>query len=98
MVDCKEEKRSNATHRNTTDPKAKLSYGGHAVMENGSGLCVDLLITDAHWLSIGRPPTADPRPAPQDSPQDPGCQQGLPREGLCETSARAQYPATHCPH
>jgi hypothetical protein len=26
---------------------AKLSYGGHALMENRSGLCVDLLITDA---------------------------------------------------
>ena len=42
----------------TTDPEAKLmrkgngqpaklSYGGHALMENRSGLCVDLLITDA---------------------------------------------------
>ena len=58
MVDFKGEKRSNATHQSTTDPEAKLmrkgkgqpaklSYGGHALMENGSGLCVDLLITDA---------------------------------------------------
>jgi transposase len=58
MVDFKGEKRSNATHRSTTDPDAKLmrkgngqpaklSYGGHALMENRSGLCVDLLITDA---------------------------------------------------
>lgn len=58
MVDFKGEKRSNATHRSTTDPDAKLmrkgngqpaklSYGGHALMENRSGLCIDLLITDA---------------------------------------------------
>jgi IS5 family transposase len=54
----KGEKRSNATHQSTTDPDAKLmrkgngqpaklSYCGHALMENRSGLCVDLLITDA---------------------------------------------------
>lgn len=58
MVDFKGEKRSNATHQSTTDPDAKLrrkghgqparlSYSGHALMENRSGLCVDLLITDA---------------------------------------------------
>ena len=58
IVDFKGEKRSNATHRRTTDPEAKLmrkgngqparlSYGGHMLMENRSGLCVDLLITDA---------------------------------------------------
>jgi transposase len=58
MVDFKGERRSNATHQSTTDPEAKLmrkgngqpaklSYGGHALMENRSGLCVDLLITDA---------------------------------------------------
>lgn len=58
MVDFKGEKRSNATHQSTTDPEAKLmrkgngqpaklSYGGHALMENRSGLWVDLLITDA---------------------------------------------------
>ena len=58
MVDFKGEKRSNATHQSTTDPDAKLmrkgngqpaklSYGGHALMENRSGLCIDLLITDA---------------------------------------------------
>lgn len=58
MADFKGEKRSNATHQSTTDPDAKLmrksngqpaklSYGGHALMENRSGLCIDLLITDA---------------------------------------------------
>lgn len=58
MVDLKGEKRSNATHQSSADPEAKLmrkgkgpparlSDGGHVLMENRSGLCVDLLITDA---------------------------------------------------
>jgi hypothetical protein len=54
MVDFKGEKRSNATHQSSTDPEAKLMRkgngqpaGGHALMQNRSGLCVDLLITDA---------------------------------------------------
>lgn len=58
MGDFKGEKRSNATHQGTTDPDAKrmrkgngqpakLSDGGHVLMENRSGLCIDLLITDA---------------------------------------------------
>lgn len=45
MVDFKGEKRSNATHESSTEPDAKLmrkgpgkesklSYGGHALMEN----------------------------------------------------------------
>ena len=57
IVDFKGEKHSNATHRGTTDPEAKLmrkgnsqptrlSYSGYMLMENRSGLCVDLLITD----------------------------------------------------
>ena len=58
MVDFKGEKRSNATHQSTTDPEsklmrkgngqpAKLSYGGHVLMDNRNGLCVDILVTDA---------------------------------------------------
>jgi len=49
------EKRSNATHRSTTDPEArlykkgglpaKLSYMGHALMENRHGLAVDGSVT-----------------------------------------------------
>ncbi|WP_341675111.1 IS5 family transposase [Niveibacterium sp. SC-1] len=56
MVDFKGETRSNATHQRTTDPEArlmrkgngqpaKLSYGAHVLMENRSGLCVDVLVT-----------------------------------------------------
>ncbi len=58
MVDFKGEKRSNATHVSSTDPEAKLmrkgngqpaklSFGAHALMENRSGLLVDVAITDA---------------------------------------------------
>ena len=52
------EKRSNETHRSTTDPEArlykkgdgqpaKLCYMGHALMENRSGLAVDAIVTQA---------------------------------------------------
>jgi transposase len=57
-VDFHGEKRSNKTHRSTTDPdaelmkksqgkEAKLSFGGHALMENRNGLCLDLQVTPA---------------------------------------------------
>src|SRR5581483_2493310 len=52
------EKRSNATHGSRTDPDAelrrkgpgkesKLCFGGHALMENRNGLCVDIRVTPA---------------------------------------------------
>ncbi|NQW16533.1 MAG: IS5 family transposase [Chloroflexi bacterium] len=52
------ERRSNATHISTTDPEArlarkgpgkeaKLSFGGHVLMENRNGLVVDLALTQA---------------------------------------------------
>jgi transposase len=54
-VDFRGEKRSNETHRSTTDPDAqlrrkapgkesKLCFGAHALMENRHGLCVDIRI------------------------------------------------------
>jgi transposase len=57
-VDFHGEKRSNATHRSTTDPdaklfkkgkgrEAKLSYMGHVLMENRNGLVVDAELTQA---------------------------------------------------
>lgn len=57
-VDFKGEKRSNATHASTTDPDAKLyrksdaapaivGYLAHALMENRSGLIVDVETTPA---------------------------------------------------
>jgi transposase len=58
MRDYRGERRTNDTHESTTDPEAKLmrrgngqpaklSYAGHALMENRSGLCADLHISDA---------------------------------------------------
>lgn len=58
MVDFKGERRTNQTQQSSTDPQAKLMrrgngqpaklcFGGHALMENRSGLCADLLITDS---------------------------------------------------
>lgn len=57
-VDFKGEKRSNDTHASTTDPearlykksegdKARMSYMGHALMENRNGLVVDVETTTA---------------------------------------------------
>jgi transposase len=58
MVDFRGERRTNDTHESSTDPEAKLMrrgngqpaklcFGGHALMENRSGLCLDLMLTDA---------------------------------------------------
>lgn len=58
MVDFIGEIRSNGTHQSSTGPEsrlmrkvngqpAKLSYGGHAFMENRNGLCVDIRITES---------------------------------------------------
>ena len=58
MVDFKGEKRSNATHESSTDPEAKLmrkgfgkeaklSFMGHTLMENRSGLIVAATLTQA---------------------------------------------------
>jgi transposase len=55
-VDFHGEKRTNETHRSTTDPdarlyrkskgsEAKMSYLGHALMENRHGLLVDTMVT-----------------------------------------------------
>ncbi|MDP9364554.1 MAG: IS5 family transposase [Chloroflexota bacterium] len=57
-VDFRGERRSNATHRSTTDPEArllrkgkgkeaKLAFLGHALMENRNGLLVDFQVTTA---------------------------------------------------
>lgn len=57
-VDFRGEKRSNKTHRSRTDPQARLmrkgpgkearlSFLGHALMENRNGLCIDLKVNQA---------------------------------------------------
>lgn len=63
-VDYRGERRTNQTHRSTTDPdarfarkadsqQARLSYAGHILMEHRSGLAVDVEITrsqgDPEW-------------------------------------------------
>jgi transposase len=59
MVDFRGQRRSNDTHQSTTDDEsrlarkgkgkeAKLCYGGHALMENRNGLCVDLAVRPAN--------------------------------------------------
>ena len=61
-VDFHGERRSNATHQSTTDPEArllrkgpgkeaKLSFLGHALMENRHGLLVDLQVTAATGIA-----------------------------------------------
>jgi transposase len=58
LVNFRGERRSNDTHESKTDPDAKLmkkgkgretklSYGGHALMENRNGLCVDIDVRSA---------------------------------------------------
>ena len=58
-VDWRGQKRSNGTHRSTTDPEArlarkgnsqaaKLCYAGHSLTENRNGLIVDCELTEAN--------------------------------------------------
>ena len=72
MVDFRGEKRTNATHASSTDPEAKLmrkgnglptklSFGVHALMENRSGLLVDVPITDATLFEPKATPMLDRR-------------------------------------
>lgn len=57
-VDWRGERRSNATHRSTTDPDARLArksdgqashlcHSGHVLMDNRSGLCLNITIDTA---------------------------------------------------
>jgi len=57
-VDFHGQRRTNETHRSTTDPEARIArkgrgqearlfFGGHVLMENRNGLVVDVLVTQA---------------------------------------------------
>jgi transposase len=57
-VNFRGERLSNLTHASTTDPEARLArknkrvgaqlcYGGHVLMENRSGMCVDIMVSQA---------------------------------------------------
>ena len=61
-VDFRGEKRSNETHRSTTDPdarlakkgkgkEAKLCFSAHVLLDNREGLVVDVRLTPAHGTS-----------------------------------------------
>ena len=58
-VDFRGERRTNETHRSTTDPEARLarkgqgqpallSHSGHALIENRHGLCLDIAVAEAN--------------------------------------------------
>lgn len=58
-VNFRGEKRSNATHRSLVDPEARLarkgpgqparlSHSAHVLMDNRSGLCLDVAVDEAH--------------------------------------------------
>lgn len=122
MVNIRGERRSNATHASTTDPQsklmrkskgreAKLSFGGHALMENRHGLCVDLKITDAADTETeAAKAMLDRQRRKQGATQHAGRGQGLPQQGFRSASAppqdrpayrddsRAQDPGFGCTH
>ena len=60
-VNFRGEKRANKTHRSLTDPEARLarrskgdparlSHSGHVLMDNRSGLCVDIAVADPNTM------------------------------------------------
>ena len=105
------QKRSNDTHRSTTDPdarlyrkgpgmEARLCFIGHALMENRSGLIVDARLTrasgHAERLAALDMVAARRRPAVRGHA---GGRQGLRRRRLCRGTARHQRaPACSAEH
>ena len=106
MVDFKGERRTNATHESSTDPEAKLmrkgngqpaklSYGGHALMDNRFGLCVDLAVSDSrtHETVVAREMLARQRRKHR-HPRTLGADKGYCTRGFIE-HLRAQRIAPH---
>lgn len=106
MVDFKGERRTNATHESSTDPEAKLmrkgngqpaklSYGGHALMDNRFGLCVDLAVSDSrtHETVVARAMLARQRRKHR-HPRTLGADKGYCTRGFIE-HLRAQGIAPH---
>ena len=46
-ADFRGERLKNETHESRTDPEARLSFMGHALMENGNGLLMDFVVSRA---------------------------------------------------
>jgi hypothetical protein len=109
MVDFKGERRTNQTHQSSTDPDAKLMrrgngqpaklcFGGHALMENRSGLCADLKISDSR---MSEPKVAQQLLARLRRKRIPartlGADKGYHSKAFVE-HLRASHPATHRTH
>ena len=107
MVNIRGERRSNATHASASDPDAKLmrkskgkesklSYGGHALMENRHGLCVDLKVTSAVATEAeAGQGTAGTAAAQAGAAAHLGCRQGLSQQGFRGASAPAPDRPAH---
>ena len=101
--------RTNDTHESSTDPEAKsarkgpgkeakLSYAGHALMENRNGLCVDLQIRSAIEAEPKAARGASGSAAPQTrASEDPERRQGLSHSRLHREAARSRHPPAHRP-
>lgn len=101
-VDFRGQARRNDTHVSTTDPEARLarkgngqetrlSFAGHVIMENRSGLILDILVTQADGRAereASRPGDARP-PSRACQAGDAGSRQGVRHLRFC---GRAQSP------
>jgi transposase len=106
MVDFKGEKRGNQTHQSSTDPEsklmkkgngqpAKLSFGAHALMENRSGLLIDLAITDATlYEPYAAEPMLDRRRQARQAMRTLGADKGYFNRGFIE-KLRSRHIAPH---
>jgi transposase len=107
MVDFKGEKRGNKTHESSTDPEAKLmkkgngqpaklSFGAHALMENRSGLLIDVAITDARlYEPYAAEPLLDRAPPGASGHAHAGCRQGLLQPGLRREAEKPPHRPAH---
>ena len=99
------ERRSNATHRSTTDPEArlykktkgseaKLSYLGHVLMENRNGLLVKTSLTLAEGTAEREAALCDGEADVRQQAPEPGCRQELRHARLrAPTAADANHAA-----
>jgi transposase len=92
-VDFRGSTRTNDTHGSTTDPEAisarkgkgkeaKLCFGGHALMENRNGLCLDIRVSSA--LESESAATEHARRG-----------QGLSHQGICGVPAPQGHPSAY---
>lgn len=110
-VNFRGERRTNATHRSVTDPEARLarkgdgkpallSHAGHLLMENRSGLCVGVRVTEA----TGHAERAAVRPLLRQvrrelglTPRTVGADKGYAAGGFLEQLERQEQVVPHVP-